>query len=86
VKSLAAEAQRSSCRAINMKNRKNSDTVESRRFGPYELKSVPIVIYSKGTSVDQSLGEYGAVAGSLFLQNFIVTFNFRSKVVVLEHV
>jgi hypothetical protein len=63
-----------------------SDIVELLSFGGYELKSVPVVIYAKGTSIDQTLGEYGAVAGSLFLQNFVVTFNFRSKVVILEHV
>jgi hypothetical protein len=68
------------------KSAPRSDRVESLTFGAYELKSVPVVIYAKGTSIDQSLGEYGAVAGSLFLQNFIVTFNFRSKVVILEHV
>jgi hypothetical protein len=68
------------------KSSPRADRIESLGFGSYELKSLPVVIYAKGTSIDQSLGEYGAVAGSLFLQNFIVTFNFRSKVVVLAHV
>ena len=68
------------------KSSPRSDRVESLSFGAYELKNVPVVIYAKGASIDQNLVEYGAVAGSLFLQNFIVTFNFRSKVIVLEHV
>ncbi len=62
-----------------------ADKVALLRLGDYELTDVPVMLSAKGTSIDQSLGEYGAVAGSLFLQNFIVTFNFRSKVVFLEH-
>jgi hypothetical protein len=68
------------------KSSPRSDIVELLSFGGYELKSVPVVIYAKGTSIDWSLSEYGAVVGSLFLQNFVVTFDFRSKVVILEHV
>jgi predicted aspartyl protease len=68
------------------KSAPRADRIESLSFGAYELKSVPVMIYGKGTGMDQSLGEYGTIAGSLFLQNFIVTFNFRSKTVTLEHV
>lgn len=67
------------------KSAPRADRIESLSFGAYELKGVPVMIYGKGTGMDQNLGEYGTVAGSLFLQNFIVTFNFHSKTVVLEH-
>jgi hypothetical protein len=81
----SSAAKKLGCIVPSEKGSPRSDRVESLRLGAYELKNVPVVIYAKGTSVDQSLGEYGAVAGSLFLQNFIVTLNFRTKVVVLEH-
>ena len=46
--------------------------------------AVPISIYAKGTSADKKLSQHGAVAGSAFLQNFVVTFDYKKSVVVLE--
>jgi hypothetical protein len=68
------------------KSSPGSDKIATLRLGTYELKDVPVVVGAKGTTIDQTLGQYGAAAGSLFLQNFIITFDFRSKVVILEHV
>jgi phosphotransferase system IIB component len=62
-----------------------SDTVKSLVVGGYEITNVPIVIYGKETNSHQGLEEYGAVVGSVFLQNFIVTFDFHNKLIVLEH-
>jgi len=67
------------------KSSPGSVRIASLRLGTYELNDVPVVVAAKGTSIDQTLEQYGgAAAGSLFLQNFIVTFDFRSKVVILE--
>lgn len=60
------------------------DKVKSLRLGEYELNDVPATLYAKGTNAEKSLGKYGAVAGTVFLQNFVTTFDFRGKVVVLE--
>ncbi|HJP90595.1 MAG TPA: retropepsin-like aspartic protease [Pyrinomonadaceae bacterium] len=54
------------------------------RLESYELTDLPIWIFAKGTSADQKLSQYGAVAGSAFLQNFVVTFDYKKSVVVLE--
>lgn len=68
------------------KSSPGSYRIASLRLGAYEIKDVPVVVAAKGTTIDRTLEQYGAAAGSLFLQNFIITFDFRSKVVILEHV
>lgn len=55
------------------------------RLESNELADVPAMIYAKGTSADQNLSKSGgAVAGSFFLQKFVVIFDYRKGVVVLE--
>jgi len=54
------------------------------RFESQELTEVPSSIYAKGTSSDEKLSKHGVVAGSLFLQNFVVLFDYKKGVVVLE--
>ena len=54
------------------------------RFESNELTDVPISIFAKGTSADKKLSQHGAVAGSVFLQNFVVTFDYKKSLVVLE--
>jgi hypothetical protein len=63
-----------------------ADKVASLRLGTYEMTDVPAVLYAKGTNAEQSLSKYGVVAGTIFLQSFVTTFDFRNKVVVLERV
>jgi hypothetical protein len=60
------------------------DKVKSLRLGEYEMSDVPATLYPKGTNVEKTLSKYGVVAGTVFLQNFITTFDFRSKYVILE--
>jgi hypothetical protein len=62
-----------------------NDAVASLRFGGYEMAGVPVMVFPKGSPAEERLGESGAAAGSALLQNFIVTFDFRGKVVILEH-
>jgi hypothetical protein len=40
--------------------------------------------FAKGTNADKRLNQHGAIAGSAFLQNFVVTFDYKNSVVVLE--
>jgi hypothetical protein len=56
------------------------------RLADYELPEVPVTLYPKGSEFDRDMKEFGAVAGTILLQNFIVTFDFRSNVVILEHI
>jgi len=62
-----------------------SDTIGSLKVGAYEVEGVPVMVFAKGSGADERLGEGGAAAGSVFLQNFVATFDFRGKVVILEH-
>ncbi len=61
------------------------DKIDSLHLGSYEIKDVPVALYTKGPDASQVFADYGAIIGSGFLQNFIVTFDFRGKVVILEH-
>ncbi|HEX8491947.1 MAG TPA: aspartyl protease family protein [Pyrinomonadaceae bacterium] len=62
-----------------------ADKVSSLRFGSQEVKDVPVTLYAKGSDFDRDIQEVGAVAGALLLQNFVVTFDFRRRLVMLEH-
>ena len=54
------------------------------RFDANELADVPVSIYAKGSGGDKKLSDHGAVAGSIFLQPFVATFDYKKSVVVLE--
>lgn len=62
------------------------DSIRSLRFGPVEFSDVPVAIYAKGSGADAQLGDGGALAGTALLQNFVATFDYRGKVVILERV
>lgn len=59
--------------------------INSLRFAELELKNVPVLIHSKDSQFGSYEKEdYGAIAGIALLQNFLVTFDFRKKVIILE--
>jgi hypothetical protein len=62
----------------------HEEKVKTVRLGEYEMTDVPAMLYAKGTSAEQILSKYGVVAGTIFLQNFVTTFDFRSKAIILE--
>lgn len=68
------------------KSQPRAGKVASLKFNDYELTEVPISLVPKGSGFDRDLKEFGAIAGIGLLQNFVITFDFRSKVVVLEQV
>ncbi|HEX8285428.1 MAG TPA: aspartyl protease family protein [Pyrinomonadaceae bacterium] len=59
-------------------------SVGELRLGALKFTGVPAVVYPKGAGAEERLGAAGALAGTAFLQNFVATFDFRGKVVVLE--
>jgi hypothetical protein len=61
-----------------------ADKAGSLDLGGHKIADVPVMLFAKGTDADQSLSKYGVVAGSSFLQNFLVTFDFKNKIVILE--
>jgi len=66
------------------KSAPRTDSVGELQLGPLKFSAVPVIIYSKGSGADERLGAGGALAGTAFLQNFVATFDFRGKAVVLE--
>lgn len=60
------------------------ERVKSMRLGTTEMTDLPVTVFPKGSNVEKSIAKYGAVAGSVFLQNFVMTLDFRSGLVVLE--
>ena len=49
-----------------------------------QFPDVPVAIVAKGAAGERSLSGYPAIAGSSFLKEFLVTFDFKNKVVVLQ--
>ncbi len=68
------------------KTQPRPDKIGSLRLGTSELTDVPAIISAKGTELERDLSQHGAVVGVAILQNFLITFDFRNKLVVLERV
>ena len=66
------------------KSAARTDTIRSLRLATYELTNVPVLISAKGTEQERDFGERGIVVGNVVLQGFVITFDFRGKVVFLE--
>jgi hypothetical protein len=62
------------------------DKAGSLDLGGYRMTDVPVMLFGKGSDADKSLSKYGVVTGSIFLKEFLVTFDFKNKVVLLEKV
>ncbi len=60
------------------------ERVKSLRLGTSEMSDLPVVVYPKGSNAEKSISKYGAVAGSIFLKDFVATFDFRNGLIVLE--
>lgn len=61
-------------------------SIRQLRFGTIELSNVPVSVYAKGSGAEAQMGGGGALAGSILLQNFVVTFDYRGRVVILERI
>jgi Aspartyl protease len=60
--------------------------VGSLRLGEMEFNDVPVSPLPKSSNPFEDMHGAGAVAGIALLQNFVVTFDYRDKVVVLERI
>lgn len=49
-----------------------------------QIPDVPIAVFPKGAAGERSLGGNAAVVGSVFLKEFLVTFDFKNKTVLME--
>lgn len=65
------------------KGTKNAQ-VKSVKYNDYELNNVPAMLVGKGAGFDRDMKEYGAITGLAVLQNFIVTFDYREGMIILE--
>ncbi len=66
------------------KGEPRTDSARQLRLGGAELSDVPVTIFAKGSGVETQLGDGGALAGTVLLRNFVATFDYRGKVVILE--
>jgi hypothetical protein len=60
------------------------EKVKAMRLGTLEINDLPVTVFPKNSNVEKSISKYGAVAGSVFIQNFVATFDFRGGLIVLE--
>jgi hypothetical protein len=81
---LSSSAAKKIALALPDENGPPREDKATLRLQSNELTDVPIWIFAKGTNADKKLSQHGAVAGSAFLQNFVVTFDYKNSVVVLE--
>jgi predicted aspartyl protease len=60
-------------------------SVAELRIGPMKFSGVPVRINPEGSLIlDERQSPSGALAGTALLQNFVATFDFRGRTVVLE--
>ena len=70
--------------ALTEKGAPGGAKVGSLRLGEMEFKDVPVSLMSKLSNLEDDSHGVGAVAGIALLQNFVATFDFHDKVVILE--
>jgi hypothetical protein len=56
-----------------------ADKIKMLRLSDDELTGVPVLLYAKGAVA-------GAFAGTAMLQNFMLTFDYRKNVVIMERI
>lgn len=61
-----------------------ADKLGSLRLGDMEFNDLPVTLHPKGFEFGPNSQGAGAVVGVALLQNFVVTFDFRGKMVILE--
>ena len=63
-----------------------ADKISSLRLSENDdISDLPVLIYAeKGSDFEKDQLEFGALVGTVFLQNFLATFDYRKKVIILE--
>ncbi|HEV3469296.1 MAG TPA: aspartyl protease family protein [Pyrinomonadaceae bacterium] len=68
------------------KSAARTEKLGSLRLGEVEFNDVPVMLHAKDSDFDRSSDGFGAVVGVAVLQNFVVTFDFRDGVILLERI
>ena len=84
VVSLAASAAKDLKLPAAEKNQTASGQVGVMKVDNFEVKDVPVLINPSGSSFDSDEYDFRATAGVGFLQNFLSTFDFSKRVLILE--
>lgn len=63
-----------------------ADKISSLRLGDVEFNDLPVTLHAKGSDFDRDSSGYGSVVGIALLQNFVITFDFRGGVLILERI
>ncbi len=58
--------------------------IKSLKMFEYEMNDIPSVSIGKNSSLDLDTKEYNSIIGLGILQNFVVTFDYKNKLVILE--
>ncbi len=58
--------------------------IKSISLNGYQIDEIPVLLFGKEAGFDQDLNDYGAVLGIKVLANFLVTFDWKEKMIVLE--
>jgi Aspartyl protease len=61
-----------------------SSQIKSLKMFEYEMNDIPSVSIGKNSSLDRDTKEYGSILGLGVLQNFVVTFDYKNKLIILE--
>lgn len=62
-----------------------ADKISSLRLSETEdLSDLPVWVFPKNSTFDRDELEFGAVVGTVLLKNFIATFDYRKKLIILE--
>ncbi len=70
--------------ALPDKSPPRTDKISSFAFGGLEIGPAPVLVFSKGSDFDKDMLDFDAVVGTVVLQNFVATFDFRKQVIILE--
>lgn len=63
-----------------------TDKISSLRLGDIEFNDLRVTLHAKGSVFDRDASGYDSVVGIAFFQNFIITFDFRNGVLILERI
>jgi len=58
--------------------------IKSISLNGYQIDQIPVLLVGKEAGFDQDISDYGAVLGIKVLKNFLVTFDWKEKMIVLE--
>ncbi len=58
--------------------------IKSLKMFEYEMNDIPSVSIGKNSSLDRDTKEYDSIIGLGILQNFVVTFDYKNRLITLE--